>query len=416
MRCKVLGLLVCAALLPRPALADPALDLARAKDSFKAGATAYAAGDYLAAIQALDAAYQLTPLPAIAFSLGQAERRQYFVDHARPHLDRAISLFRQYVELSPTGSRRADALDALSQLEPLAAAQAKPSSAPGSRADEAVRRTRLLITSEAPGARLSLDDGPVSASPLIREVLPGKHRVRVDAPGFFSSQRDVAAIAGELVLAQVPLREQPSTLSIWTSADAEIYVDGAFLSQGGDGITVELPSGKHRLAVGQKGHRVAMQGLLLKRGTTQNIRVALEPTAQRITSEVLFIGGGAALGASLVFSALAIRSEGQAETFLARRAQHNVNNSELFGYNAAIIDRDRYRIGTAVCLAASAGLFVTGLFLHELDQPNPQLLFRTAPRPGAESPPPTLAKSAFSVQVAPVVYGSGAGALLGGVF
>ena len=60
-------------------------DLDRAKESFKAGATAYAAGDYLAAIQALDAAYQLTPLPAIAFSLAQAHRRQYFVDHEREH-------------------------------------------------------------------------------------------------------------------------------------------------------------------------------------------------------------------------------------------------------------------------------------------------------------------------------------------
>ena len=91
-------------------MAEPASDVERAKESFRAGATAYAAGDYLAAIQALDAAYQLTPLPAIAFSLGQAERRQYFVDHASDHLRRAISLFHRYVELSPTGSRRADAL------------------------------------------------------------------------------------------------------------------------------------------------------------------------------------------------------------------------------------------------------------------------------------------------------------------
>ncbi len=65
------------------------------------------------------------PCRLIAFSLAQAHRRQYFVDHAREHLQRSIALFRQYVELAPTGSRRADALDALSQLEPLAAAQPK---------------------------------------------------------------------------------------------------------------------------------------------------------------------------------------------------------------------------------------------------------------------------------------------------
>jgi len=55
----------------------------RAKASFKAGAAAYAAGEYLAAIQALDAAYSQTPIPAIAFSLAQAERKQYFVAHER---------------------------------------------------------------------------------------------------------------------------------------------------------------------------------------------------------------------------------------------------------------------------------------------------------------------------------------------
>src|SRR3954454_18903721 len=106
MRRAIFGLVLGLASLPLSALAaDPPSDLERAKESFKAGATAYAAGDYLAAIQALDAAYQLEPLPAIAFSLGQAHRRQYFVDHDPEHLDRSIALFRQYVELAPSGSR-----------------------------------------------------------------------------------------------------------------------------------------------------------------------------------------------------------------------------------------------------------------------------------------------------------------------
>src|SRR5262245_22479582 len=113
-------LLVCAPALAR---AQSRQDLERAKASFQAGATAYAVGEYLAAIQALEAAYAITPSPAIAFSLAQAERRQYFVGHERPHLDRAIALFRQYVDQVPSAGRRADALDALSQLEPLAALQ-----------------------------------------------------------------------------------------------------------------------------------------------------------------------------------------------------------------------------------------------------------------------------------------------------
>ncbi len=403
--------------LVRPAYAEPPTDLQRAKESFKAGAAAYAAGDYLAAIQALDAAYQLTPLPAIAFSLGQAERRQYFVDHSRPHLDRAISLFRQYIDVAPGGSRRADALDALSQLEPLAAAQPKPTT-PVPRSTEVTRRTRVLITSDAPGARLALDGTAPAPSPLIREVEPGKHSVIVTAPGFHATQRELTAIAGELILTQVTLRERPSILSIWTSADADIYVDGAYLSPGGDGVTLQLPSGKHRIAIAQKGHSVAVRELTLERGKAQTIRVPLEQTAQRIASEGLFIGGGAALGASLIFSALTIQAEGRAENFLGRRSYRNVSNPELFGYNSAIIDRDRYRIATSVCLTASAGFFITGLFLHELDQPNPQLLYRTGPRSGAPLPtaPPASSASRAGLQIAPLVYGNGFGAMVGGVF
>ncbi|MEI9949826.1 MAG: PEGA domain-containing protein [Pseudomonadota bacterium] len=415
MRRAAIALVLCACWLPvRAFAADPPSDLDRAKESFKAGATAYAAGDYLAAIQALDVAYQLTPLPAIAFSLAQAHRRQYFVDHAREHLERSVALFRQYIELAPGGSRRADALDALSQLEPLAAAQPKVPSA-SARSADALPRTRVLVTTDAPGAQLVLDGAPAVPSPLIREVEPGKHRVRVTAPGFFPSDRELNAVPGELTLTPVPLRERPSTLGIWTSPDADIYIDGAYLSPGGDGVMVQLSSGKHRLAVGQKGHRVALREVTMQRGKAQNIRVVLEQTPQRISSQVLFIAGGASLGASLVFSALAIRAEGGGEDFLRELKHRNISPPELTSYRTSITDRDRYRLATGVSLAASAGFFITGLFLHELDQPDPQLLYRTAPRPGAEVPRPAPALQT-QLRVAPVFYGNGLGAMLGGTF
>jgi hypothetical protein len=416
MRRAVLALALSVCWLPALAFAaDPSTDLDRAKESFRAGATAYAAGDYSAAIQALDAAYQLTPLPAIAFSLGQAHRRQYFVDHGREHLERSIALFRQYVELSPTGSRRADALDALSQLEPLAAARPKAPSSGDGNAD-AVRRTRVLITTDAPGAELVLDGAPAAHSPLIREVEPGKHRVQVSAPGFYPSERELNAIPGELTSTPVPLRERPSTLGIWTSPDADIYIDGAYLCPGGDAVMVSLPSGKHRLAVGQKGHVVALREVTLQRGKTQNIRVVLEQTPQRIASKVLFVAGTASINASLFFGAFAIRAEGRAEDILGDLEEQNVTAADLTSYRTSIVERDRYRLATGVSLAASAGFFITGLFLHELDQPNPQLLYRTGPRPGAEMPRAAPVAPKAQLRVAPVFYANGFGATLGGTF
>jgi hypothetical protein len=378
MNARLVGaLLLPLVVLGRPALAQTREDVERAKASFQAGATAYAAGEYLAAIQALDAAYELTPVPAIAFSLAQAERRQYFVAHERSHLDRAITLFRKYVEQVTSGGRRADALDALSQLEPLAA---QPIGGGGSRpaAAETARPARLMITADAPGARLTLDGGEAVASPLIREVQPGVHRLEASAEGFFPEQREVTAVAGELVPTAVVLRERLGAVALTTPADAEVYLDGSFVRRGGEGLALSLASGVHRLTVAQKGHRVSSRVLQIERGQSQDLHVTLEPTRQRKAATVLFLSGGAALGAGVVLGLLASRAENRAQDFLARRSSGNVSSADLSRYEQAVADRNHYRVAAAGSLGVMAGCLVTGLFLYHLDQADPEQLYRTS--------------------------------------
>lgn len=359
--------------LAAPCIAQSAPDIERAKASFKAGANAYAAGDYLAAIQALEAAYEISPLPAIAFSLAQAERKQYFVNDDRAHLERALTLFRRYLQEEPRGARREDARLAVSQLEPLLGA--KPGRVEPALKAQA-RPTRVMIVSDAPGARISLDGGPAAGSPLIREVAPGKHRARVQARGFVDAERDVTALAGELLLTEVRLGERPGTLNVWAPAEADVFVDGVYVGQGGPLVTVSLPSGTHQLIVAQKGRRLARRDVRLARGQTRTENVSLEPTSQRTVSQLLFIGGGAALGASLVFSALAVRSENHAEDFLQQQSHHTVFRSQVVAYNASLAERGRYRAVAGVSAAGSLGMFITGLFLRELDQPSVPALRR----------------------------------------
>jgi hypothetical protein len=359
---------------PRP---DPTpADIARAKESFKAGAAAYAAGEYLAAIQALDAAYTLTPLPAIAFSLAQAERRQYFVLRRPENLRRSITLFRRYVEQVERGGRRSDALNALSQLEPLLLSLEDPAPAPTAPQTRPERSTRLMVISDAPGARIWIDGVDVSGSPLVREVAPGQHRVAVTAPGFRESQRAVVAVAGELIPISMPLVEMPGTLEIQTSAEAEIYVDGVFASEGGERVLLGLPSGTHRVSVVQNGRRLASRRVELERGGTEKLQISLEPTTQRITSKVLMIGSAAAFGAGIAFSFLAVSSEDAAQDFLARRSTENVSNADRVRYAGDVTRRDSYRLIATAGFASSLGLLVTGLFLHELDRPSPEDLNR----------------------------------------
>jgi PEGA domain-containing protein len=358
---------------PSAPVASPA-DVERAKESFRIGAAAYAAGEYLAAIAALDSAYAAAPLPAIGFSLAQAERRQFFVDRKPEHLQRSVALFRRYLEQTPSGGRRADALEALAQLEPLA--ERAPAAAPAAaEAPRSTPSTRLLVIAEAPGARVFIDGAEVTGTP-IREVSPGQHRVLVQAPGFRDAERKVVAVPGELIPVSMELVELPGVLLVQAPDSAEIYIDGAFASLGGKEVALTLTSGAHRVSVAQNGHRVASHAIVVERGSRQTLRVELEPTGQRLTSHVLLIGGAAAVGAGIFLGALAVQSEDAAQGFLAKQEAGNVSSSELVRYQADVARRDRYRLMAGIGLTAGLGLLVTGLFMHELDQPRADELNR----------------------------------------
>jgi hypothetical protein len=376
----VLGWLAPTLAMPTRALAQEAgdeanPDVARAKESFRIGAAAYAAGEYLAAIAALDSAYALAPLPAIAFSLAQAERRQYFVDRKPEHLARSVALFRRYLEQVPTGGRRSDAIEALAQLAPLLAAPtpAGPAVAP---AAASAPSTRLLVIAETPGARVWIDGAELIGT-FIREVAPGRHKVVVRAPGFHDAEREVVAVAGELIPVSLALAELPGTLEIAAPLASEIYVDGAFASLGGARVLLSVSSGTHRVSALQTGFRIATQEVEVARGGREKLRFELEPSAQRITSHVLLVGGAVALGAGTALSVLAVQSEGAAKDFLDKlELERNVSLAELVRYRADVQRRDRYRVMAGVNFAASLGLLVTGLFLHELDQPRADDLSR----------------------------------------
>lgn len=399
-------------------------DVDQAKASFHAGATAYAAGEYLAAIQALERAHEMTPLPAIAFSLAQAHRRQYFASHDRVHLDKAVALFRRYVDEVRSGGRRADALDALSQLEPLAAVVAGgaaagtgggPAAEPGApgTGSAPTRPTRLLITAETPGAQLSLDRSAPVPSPLIREVAPGPHKVAATAPGHFPLNREVTALAGELVPISLTLRERPSTVEISAPRGADIYLDGTFASRGGERVPLKLTSGSHQLIVTQQSRRPSSQVILLKPGEARQLHVTLEPTRMCQVATALLISGGIVAGAAVALATVALDAQRDAESFLAARSRGNVPPESLAAYDETVRDRDRYRTAAAVSLAAAVTLAGTGLLLRQIDVTDPKELLQAgrtrdagvSPHsPGGEPPP---------LQLTPIVSSTTLGAAVG---
>jgi tetratricopeptide (TPR) repeat protein len=368
MRWAWLSLVVVFGLFPAVARAD---DNADARSFFKAGAAAYRAGDYLAAIQALDAAYRATPLPAIAFSLAQAERRQYFVSREPAYLMRAVEHYRTYLAKVPSGGRRADAADALAQLEPLASSlSTTPTADNGAATSPASAKTRLMVSSEGRGVTVSLDGAPPVPSPLIAEVEPGPHTARIAAAGFFTSERSVVAVAGELVPVEVELKERPAVVFVEPSMEAELYVDGSYLGKVGKGARVELTGGLHQFAFARKGRRLESRVLTVERGSTTHLPVELKWTGERIAAVSLFAASGVTLLGGLGLSALAAERQREAQKILDKTEEESISQAELADYESAVEQRNRLRASAIASFAISAGSFLTGAFLFELDEPN----------------------------------------------
>jgi hypothetical protein len=352
---------------------------AEAKQYFEAGAAAYSAGDYQAAIQAFDAAYRVSPLPAIGFSLAQAERRQYFVSHEPEHLLRAIELFHGYLAQVPTGGRRADATDALAQLEPLALALQRDRAAPAATAPAAEAKTRLMVRCEAPHASIALDGGAPAPSPLIVETSAGPHRISVAADGYFTDERTVTAVAGELVPIEVVLRERPATLIVRDRDGADLYVDGVLtLAGSAPRDRIELHAGRYVIAFGKRGQRVDTRVVRLARGQTRELRPVLAWTRQRVASVTLMVVGGGTLVLGLSLVGLALEREDDARKLSDQRKTAPLTPRQLAEYHDALETRGRLRIAAIAGLSASAACLLTGALLFQLDETSPGEL---APRP-----------------------------------
>lgn len=381
----------------------------KAKEYFNAGAEAYAAGQYLASIQAFEAAQRLAPRAAILFSLGQAERRQYYVDQKPEHLRASIAHYRAYLEQEPQGPRRADAADALAELEPQAVrlgAQAPPRR-------EEKRPTRVLVSSSARGASVSLDGDAATPTPLVREVRPGKHEVVVRAPGYFDERDELMAVESDLVALHVALRPRPGQLSFRVPEGARLFLDGRELGSAPLGAPVEIEAGAHVVAVTRSGRRAVAREVSVGRGERQTFAADLPVTGQRVASFALLGVGAAGLLVGGLGAALALGREGEAKDLSAEGEARSLSASERDRYNRAIEARDAWVRVAGVSLGAGAALLAAGALLYAFDHPSPVgPLAPRVVRPPDDAPRPRPVDLSAGAFVLP----GAAGAALGGRF
>ncbi|MBM4320816.1 MAG: PEGA domain-containing protein [Deltaproteobacteria bacterium] len=381
-------LLLLALLLPAaPArgAGESAAKVEQAKVLFQVGAQAFGVGQYDAAIQAFEEAAKLAPRPGMFFSLAQAQRRQYPIDRDRLTLEGAMANFRRYLAQVEKGGRRAEAAEALAELELLAARLPPAEGGAGSPAAAAGRRTRLMVSSPAPGAEIWLDGEPMSAAPLITELQAGKHRVKVSAAGFFDEEREIAAAEGGIIALDLVLREKPGRLAVVAPAGAGITVDGRWLGRA-PLATFELAAGSHDLVVASNGHELFQQRIDLARGKLVRLDARLETSRQRIVSWLLLGSAAACLAAGGAAAGLAYREQSAAQQIWERKEQRGIGPEELGRYEEAAELRDGYRLGAGIGLGAGVVVGTIGVLAWLFDEP-------TVPRAGEPRPPATPAEA-----------------------
>jgi tetratricopeptide (TPR) repeat protein len=150
--------------------ADPPPDpAAAARAAYRKGADLYKAGKYREAIAAFEEADGLKPSPALQFNIGQAWEK--LGDPAA-----ALAAFARYLRLDPAAPNREAVQKTVKTLEARLAATG---------------RQMLHVTTDPPGADLSVDGAPTGLAPLDAAYPPGPHAVSAAAPGRQTSRRDV---------------------------------------------------------------------------------------------------------------------------------------------------------------------------------------------------------------------------------
>ncbi len=256
-----------------------------ADDYHRAGEAAYKASDFMAAVSAFEQAYRMNARPQTLFSLAQAYRHLYVEHHDPSVLLRAVELYREYLLRVPRGGRSADAHELLANLDPLAQLVTREN--PDAHATPVVAKTQLLVWSSIAGAHARIDGSQPLELPHVTEAAPGPHAIVLSAPGHADARLQITAVENQLVAVEGRLPILPSLLSIVTSSNARLLIDGAPRALSSDAVS--LAPGSHRVWVGARGRVAEERVISLAPGATSRLDIPLAVSPRRTRARILYV-------------------------------------------------------------------------------------------------------------------------------
>lgn len=358
-------------------------DRAEAERYFRTGERLLNAGEFAAAASSFEDAFEILPLPEIAFSAAQSYRLAFVKDQQPARLKRAIELYRLYLDKVKRGGRVNDATNALLELEPqlarLEASGAKIGAMPAN------RTTGLMITSEVSPATGQIGSDPKLGGelPLVREVAPGKHEVKVEAKGYRPKTITATAVEGELVPVEVDLEPLPALIELKVESGARVTVDGRSA-----GVTplapIAVDAGRHFVTITKRGRRSHAREVVLERGGKATVATSLRTTTQRRAARYVLIGSGVLFVGAGLMGLGAMSADGDAADIDERRLMGGITEAELARYDELRGQRDDFRTGMWTLGGAAVVVGVAGGLMYLFDRDEPEAAPSIAPAIGPD--------------------------------
>jgi tetratricopeptide (TPR) repeat protein len=387
--------------IPVPNPSPSPADVAKAKTLFTAGGKSFEKGDYVAAIQSFERAYFLSGRPNILFSLGQAYKKRFAESQDPQHRAAAIELYRAYLAAVPSGGRRADAVRGLEDLGTRTGDAAPQPGTPEK------RKTLLSIDSTTPGALISVDGGEPAPPQVDVEVEPGRHTIKIAAPGFVEQEFVMQALVGQTEAETFNLEEAPVDFTLKIPSGATVHVDG---SDRGESSKLSLSPGRRFISVSKPGHKSFGQILEAEGGESRTLEVDLETTLQRDVSIGLMAGGGATMIGGGVLLGLAFLAQSKAQDIEAERDAGGIDLERNEEYELYVRRRNELRAAGVVVGGLGGLAFLGGgaLFLFDRQGPLPLPVEDRGKKKPVEAP--------VDVSVVPLVSPSEGGVVVCGRF
>jgi len=346
---------------------------AEAEQFFRAGERAFKNNSFQSAAEMFERAYATLPLPAIAFSAAQAYRLQYALDGDPAKLKRAVKLYEAYVSQEPKGKRVGDAAKILAELRPRLEELERKGKVAEMPTQSDATTIMVTTTTDVVGAKMVIDGGKPEALHAMREIAPGRHKVRVTAPGYVPAERSKEVLKGVPNVLEIELKPRPAVVSVSAPEGAQVSINGRPA-----GVTplvrpIELPPGKHLVTITRRGHRPWSREIQVKRGQRVDLDPAFARTGQRtLAYGVLGISGALLVGAGVTFG-MSVAAASDANDLNQKRESQGLTDPERVFVLDALDRRDARLSTTWILLGSSAAVATAGFLLYFMDNPRAEV-------------------------------------------